>query len=241
MLTYEEAQKKFDRCRNKDKGYVLHGRATHLIKNGDSFGVKYHNTVVVTIHPDHTYTLNSDGYRTPTTKRKIEEYSPASIYQKNWIWYIYDSGKRFEFFDGIRFNLDGIILNPPDVDKVTEIQEKNKKLDKLITKYVKGFKELVDSGNLEYPSGGDCWYCSMQTQEGVSMGDAFEDNNHIVSHFEEEYYVPSLLYNAIKLRHPQNPEFIYQYLMMDNLDGDRARQILRYYFNQKRNSLLKYM
>jgi len=37
----------------------------------------------------------------------------------------------------------------------------------------------------------------MYTQEGESLGDTTADN-HLLSHIEEKYYVPSLLTNAMK-------------------------------------------
>jgi hypothetical protein len=39
--------------------------------------------------------LNSGGYRTHTTKKRINQYSPVRIYQKNFEWFLAD-GTEFE-------------------------------------------------------------------------------------------------------------------------------------------------
>jgi hypothetical protein len=40
----------------------------------------------------------------------------------------------------------------------------------------------------------------MVTENGESWGDATKDTDHILSHFEDSYYVPSLLTTAAKFK-----------------------------------------
>lgn len=47
---------------------------------GGVYGVRYHQTYVVKIHPDNTYTLNSGGWHTVTTRDRINEFAPARCY-----------------------------------------------------------------------------------------------------------------------------------------------------------------
>ena len=70
------------------------------LPNGD-FGIKLHKTFVVIIHCDNTWTLNSGGWRTVTTKQRINEYAPGYVSQKNFEWFMQDGS---EFFDGITVN-----------------------------------------------------------------------------------------------------------------------------------------
>ena len=49
----------------------------HIEPQGQSIDIRYHDTAVVTIHPDGCYTLRTGGYLTATTMRRIAEYSPA--------------------------------------------------------------------------------------------------------------------------------------------------------------------
>jgi len=55
--------------------------------------------------------LYSGGYRTATTKSRINEYSPAKIYQKKFQWFIGDK----QFLDGVRVNEFG------NIEKVEEL------------------------------------------------------------------------------------------------------------------------
>src|SRR5262249_27597834 len=56
---------------------------TRLIRCGDDYAVVLHSTAVVTIHQDGTYTLRTGGWRTVTTKDRINKYSPARVYSTN--------------------------------------------------------------------------------------------------------------------------------------------------------------
>lgn len=64
-----------------------------------SVAIILHSTPVVTIHPDNTVTLRSGGWRTHTTKDRINKYSSVKVYQRNYEWFLEDGS---EFFDGVR-------------------------------------------------------------------------------------------------------------------------------------------
>ena len=79
--------------------------------------VRYHRTDVATLHPDGTVTLRTGGWRTVTTKRRINQALryfgvPTVLYQFKWDWYLapYDQGERIPFHDGmrIRANCHGV-------------------------------------------------------------------------------------------------------------------------------------
>lgn len=72
------------------------------ILDDGSVGIVLHNTRVVTIHPDNTYTLNSGGWHTSTTKDRINKYSPARVYQSKFEWFVGAVGDgKVRFFDGM--------------------------------------------------------------------------------------------------------------------------------------------
>ncbi len=87
MLTYFAAQTLLASARSRNKGKKL-ATATYLVATDNGYGIKYHNTVVVEIRNDGTYRLNSGGWRTVTTKSRINEYSPVNVYQKHFEWYL---------------------------------------------------------------------------------------------------------------------------------------------------------
>ena len=95
-MNYESAKKMFTETRKRKLA-----NNTYLVSNEDgSFGVRLHNTQVVKYYPDKTL-LFSGGWHTVTTKQRINEYSNAGLYQKDFCWYIDIDGKAVDFFDGI--------------------------------------------------------------------------------------------------------------------------------------------
>lgn len=89
-MTHTEAAAKFKRCRNEERGYLLAAN-TRLQKRGNAFAVRYHDTDVVIIRPDGTFRLNSGGWRTSTTKNRINDVLPnCLISQKRHTWHVTD-------------------------------------------------------------------------------------------------------------------------------------------------------
>lgn len=54
-----------------------------------------HSTPVVCIYPDNSCRVTSGGWRTSTTKDRINKYSPIKVYQKKHVWY-FENGQKFE-------------------------------------------------------------------------------------------------------------------------------------------------
>ena len=106
-MTYQEA-KKLCTGRCKDGRKLCNN--TYLERRGDDFAVKLHWTDVVTIHKDGSYTLDSNGWHSVTTKERINSNIPwpACLFQRDFVWYVSGSGfhkkseTRTEFQDGIR-------------------------------------------------------------------------------------------------------------------------------------------
>ncbi len=70
------------------------------------------------------------------------------------------------------------------------------KLNKKIGVYVKGFVAALLAGKVPAPSGGDCWGCCMKD---MNTGFPVMGTGHLHEHFDENYYVPSLFANAIRM------------------------------------------
>lgn len=198
-MKYQEAKESFQTARNKEKGKVMPGRAgqTRLVATEEGFGIKYVNTVVVEFLKSGDYRLNTDGWRTPTTKERINQYAPVRISQRKSIWYLED-GTAFE--DGMIVGPDGTVKKNPG--KGTE--KKQEELLKRIKKYVDGYGEALKEGKVPVPSGGDCWGCAMLD---TKTGKTVMGTDHLIEHMKEKYYVPSLLVNALRDR-GYKPEFV---------------------------------
>jgi len=68
------------------------------------------------------------------------------------------------------------------------------KLSRRAVKFAKAYASAFMAGNVPAPSGGDCWCCLMVDKNGKApMGGA----DHILSHIDDEYYVPSILNRSI--------------------------------------------
>lgn len=65
------------------------------IEYDNSVSIELHGTKVVVFYPNGLVKLNSGGYRTSTTKDRINKYSPVGVYQKNYEWFLRD-GTPFE-------------------------------------------------------------------------------------------------------------------------------------------------
>lgn len=220
MITYEDAKKLIDTARSKEAGKPLQNN-TRLFDRGDYFAVRLHETDIVRIYSA-TYFLYTGGWRTPTTKNRINNVIPGFIEQKNGIWYI----NGIVFYEGIGLNREGTVITREEIDK-EKIEAAKKKLDKMVSKYIKGFANDMEKNGVKYPSSGDCWYCHFFASDAP---------DHLFGHFEEQYYVPSLLHNAIVKVGYKFPKVIW-----NTMNADMCKSILRAYFGKLKPALLDYM
>ena len=176
----------------------MHGTATTLeALEGDDIGLRYHDTIVVRWNPDGSISLDSGGWTTATTKSRMNEYLPNGwmVYQERGVWYL---SNRWEatwvYRDGITIHPDGAVAGAAPKEEVAEVQKKRKQVRAYATRFV----QALAAGEVPSPSNGDCWYCLFHTEDGRSLGEATKDDSHLWAHIEENYYVPSLLWNALE-------------------------------------------
>ncbi len=188
-MTFEQANSKLiGRCSQRRKV----ANHTYLERrDGGNIAVKLHDTDVVTFWPDGAVILDSGGWRTVTTKDRMNSYSGRHIWTERGVWYVgggYDRGKAVVYADGITFYPDGRVEGAgAPVANLSALKRR-------IKKYVDGFMAAFDAGEVPPPSNGDCWGCLMRADNGTyPMG----GTDHVMSHMEESYYVPSLLARAI--------------------------------------------
>lgn len=91
-----------------DKNKVKVANNTFLIRiyGGDAIAIRLWHTDVVTYHRDGRIILDSGGYKTVTTKRRMNDFTPDSIvlHQEDWNWYVVinrEFDARFPYFDGM--------------------------------------------------------------------------------------------------------------------------------------------
>jgi hypothetical protein len=190
---YKSAEVYLQRGRSKDYRPLQWKTILRRTEDG-SIAVKYHDTDVVIYHEDGSITLNSGGWKTQTTKRRMNDYTEdigGDVYADKGVWYIGEFwgrfGKGHVYQDGMTINPDGTVDYHGDAPNEKELI----KLRKSIAKYAKDFAENLPGIGL--PDSGDCWFCYMQFD-----GEETSDTSHLLSHIEEGYYVPSLAFRAIK-------------------------------------------
>ena len=95
-MTYERAA---GLVRSSRTGVRKVANNTYMREVSDGIAVRLHRTDVVVIHPDSTYTLSSGGWRTGTTKNRINQFTGAGIFQRRGDWFLSDDSP---FSDGMR-------------------------------------------------------------------------------------------------------------------------------------------
>ena len=99
-MTYNEAVSLVRGKRKAIKRKI--GNNTYaFLKDDNSVEIVLHNTPVVTIREDGTYTLRTGGWNTVTTKDRINLYSPVKVYQRKFNWYVTINGKEYDFMEGM--------------------------------------------------------------------------------------------------------------------------------------------
>ena len=169
---------------------VIGNNTVKIVYSDGTEAIRLHDTDIITYHPNGDVVLDSGGWKTHTTKERINRFAPVHISQNNHVWYV--SPGNYVFYDGIRFSPNGGLISEPKEDNQKELN----KMKRRIKKYV---DLLDDLESLPFPDNGDCWYCCMHTVgENKPLGDAVRDIDHLESHLDEGYIHGSILVNAMR-------------------------------------------
>lgn len=159
-----------------------------------TLAVELHETDIITITTTGLLTLDSGGWRTMTTKARINDYLPVgfSLYTERGVWYLScPSGDVLNYADGMTIDAENVVRGYALPDLAAD-----KALKKRISAYA---KLCAESLPLSMPSGGDCWYCAMrEVKTGKPLGEATQNTDHLSEHMREGYVVPSLVWQALE-------------------------------------------
>lgn len=164
-----------------------------MVDGKEYFAIVLHGTEIIKFYPDKTV-LDSGGWRTVTTKERLNRFTQWGIWQENGVWYInkgYRDNNQEVFADGMYYQNDKWHNTGPKPEKTEELRKQARQ-------YAKDFVTTLFEGKVPKPSGGDCWYCGLVAQDGKPLGE-HTSNNHVLGHMKEKYYVPSLCINACKM------------------------------------------
>jgi hypothetical protein len=159
---------------------------TYLERRGENIVVRLHRTDVISLKPNGDTVLDSGGWLTVTTKERMNHFSPASVWSNRGVWYVQSLGspKSYPFVDGITLHADGTVTG------AGELPENLNGLKRRISKYCQDYMKALAAGKVPAPGPGDCFHCS--------LWDATPNPDHIKSHMEDGYYVPSLMARAVQ-------------------------------------------
>lgn len=96
VKNYQQAK---DFLAGKKSRRIAHNTWVEL-RDADTIALRYHATDVVTYKANGTVILTNGGWQTVTTKERLNAFSPVSVYQRKYEWFV----GRVE--DGIFKNLD---------------------------------------------------------------------------------------------------------------------------------------
>ena len=159
--------------------------ANNTVEWTDVNGVRYirlHDTNILAFLPDGWVRFNTNGWQTPTTKDRMNNFGPpgVQIYQCRRVWYVRNG------FDGPECVYQDGMMWHPDLGFRRIGQKPDKELLKKIRAYT---KLVVEAMPLDRPGPGDCFSC---------QGILSDDNGHLMSHVEEGYVVPSMVARVLK-------------------------------------------
>lgn len=86
-----------------DRGKTVGHKTRRFELPNNGWRIRYHATDVITYDGADTYTLNSGGWQTKTTKERINQYLPTGFWisQKNFVWTVHTPTGPLEFTDGM--------------------------------------------------------------------------------------------------------------------------------------------
>ncbi len=210
--------------------------------------IRLHQTDII-IFDAEGFSVHSGGYKTVTTKDRLNKYLPAgwSVYSGQGTWYLRHCGEDAVFEDGMHS------ANFARLVKTSQWRENGqKKIKARIKKFVDD--KLGAGKQWPQPGPGDCWFCALTTKPPKveakpsairnsptrtqaptlgEMGSADSEREHILSHIKEGYMHGSLIVNA--LRWCGATDF---YIQLCFAEGDgafkrNARQRIRRYLQFK--------
>lgn len=173
------------------------GNNTYLERRADHIALRLHATDILKYWPDGSVEYYAGNWQTWTTKDRFNKFGPLAVWSDRCVWYAGRRGgdaPRVAFADGMTVLADGTVVGAGEDPKALS-RERNR-----VKAWVKCYMDALEAGQIAAPGPGDCFYCYMITAEGKPLGDAQGDRDHLHSHMsaDENYFVPSLLRNALQ-------------------------------------------
>lgn len=113
MKEYNKSYKEWlDFLGDKHRKKLCHKTEVYRVYR-NAIVIYYQASPIVSIYNDGKLILNSCGWLSQTTKKRINQLTPTNfqVYQQDFIWYCTDaSGDTKEFYEGILINKEGYFI-----------------------------------------------------------------------------------------------------------------------------------
>lgn len=174
------------------------------VNDGNAVFLCLHSTYILTFNPDGSTVATSGGWKTSTTKDRLNSWLPHGwgVCQDKGQWYWLPPRK--EGFDWANWKAgrvlftDGDSIGPRGALRAQAKAGAETETSKARREVLRFAKLCADSLPLDKPGAGDCFYCQMVTETGEPLGDATKNTDHLREHIREGYVVPSMVWRAMK-------------------------------------------
>lgn len=188
---------------------------TYLERGASSLMVRLHSTHILEFFEDGSVRYNTGGWKTPVTKDRMNEFGPDGVRlcADRGIWRVRQGG----YSSGVELGVyaDGMVYRDGKLEGAAEDPKAELKQRKVVAAYAKRFVAALEAGEVPAPGLGDCMFCGCRVVDSKTpkihhgfaaeidtrqtLGESSKDRDHIDSHIEENYYVPSLLQRALEV------------------------------------------
>ena len=177
--------------------------------SSQTIAIRLHASDIITASPNGAVTINQCGWPTVTTRDRINAF--FTTYRDNLpaFYGIGTKSKQTQLTRGAYYSHDCELLGTvPASGAVTigprgavrgletvQVSARAAKLRATIREYSRGLQAALP---LSLPNNGDCMFCSMfDGRASAGKLPAHSSRDHLLSHLDESYYVPSLIWNAL--------------------------------------------
>ncbi len=186
---------------------ILTGNTVEYTRPSGARVIRFHNTDIMEFRPNGDVEFNSGGWQTVTTKDRMRRFGPdIGLHQEKRVWWVHEPvpptvpatwQNRWEWIRENRMAWKDGLIRHPDGTITGAGRPPSPALVKQIKAYAKGFAAALP---VELPDGGNCWFCALRSEDGKTMGEHGNNVDHLLSHVQEKYYVPALLWNILVKR-----------------------------------------
>jgi hypothetical protein len=232
LNSFKEAREYLDKGKNRKNTTerpIAHNTRIEQLDDG-TIGIKFHNTFIIKyysnvlsgikIHEGDTIQLNTDGWKTVTTRDRMNRFCPLHVWTEKGImyvsasnWYQIHENKRkgieskvYHFEDRMWFNPDGTVwvkVNSEPVElkpySKKDEQKKRKQL-RAIDTFIRNYVNKLTSGKMNQPGNGDCFICQAESNPNSTI--------EIGTLTKEDGYKPGIFNSDHLLNHMREKYYV---------------------------------